>query len=53
MTSDEMRDFAQYLRQCTDAQVWGVYQKELNANRLDYVALAEIEMRNRAMFCPQ
>ena len=40
MTLADMRDFRQYLKQCTDAQVQGVYDKEKKALRHIYAELA-------------
>ena len=36
----EREDFAAYLRNCTDRQVIGVYEKESQANRRVYANLA-------------
>lgn len=49
MTARDMREFAGYLRQCTDAQVRGVYEKERDAGREDYAVLAEIEAARRGI----
>lgn len=43
MTDREEQEFRSYLRQCTDWQVVGVFEKEHAAGRLDYMRLAEIE----------
>jgi hypothetical protein len=47
ITAEEMRDFRGYLRNCTDRQVRGVYDKEREAGRMEYaeLALAEAERR--------
>jgi hypothetical protein len=50
ITADDIRQFAGYLRNCTDAQVRGVYDKEKTAGRDHYVALAEIEAERRGLF---
>lgn len=49
MNAKEQREFEQYLRQCTDDQVLGVAEKELKANRRDYLKLAYAEMRRRGL----
>ena len=49
MNAHDMRDFNQYLRQCTDAQVRGVYEKEKNAGRDDYAELALMEAQRRGL----
>lgn len=48
MTKQEREEFTLYLRQCTDDQVTGVYEKECGANRLDYAKLAVAEAKRRA-----
>jgi len=50
ITADDIREFSSYLRQCTDAQVRGVYDKEKKAGRDEYVALAEVEAERRGLF---
>lgn len=47
MTATERRDFAAYLRQCTDRQVAGVYEKEKAAGRDEETHLAELEAARR------
>lgn len=49
MTKRDRDEFTQYLRQCTDNQVRGVYEKEQAANRTDYAMLAEIEAAKRGI----
>jgi hypothetical protein len=49
ITAADIREFAAYLRNCTDAQVRGVYEKEKAAGRDEYVALAEIEGERRGL----
>lgn len=49
MTKKERRDFQQYLRQCTDAQVRGVYEKEKKAGRWEEVDLAHMEALARGI----
>lgn len=43
MTNRDKMEFRLYLRDCTDAQVQGVYEKEKRANRDDYAELAKDE----------
>jgi hypothetical protein len=47
MTAQDMREFRGYLKNCTNAQVQGVYEKEREAGRDDYaeLAIAEAEAR--------
>jgi hypothetical protein len=45
----DIREFDQYLRNCTDAQVRGVYEKEIKAGRDAYAALAEMEADRRGL----
>jgi len=47
LEGNEIREFCGYLRQCTDRQVLGVLEKERNACRFDYAALAEAEAIRR------
>jgi hypothetical protein len=49
MTRDERIDFQGYLRQCTDAQVQGVYDKEMTACREEFAWLAEMEAQRRGI----
>lgn len=49
MTKSEEQDFRGYLRNCTDRQVRGVYEKERDAGRTDYQRLAEIEAARRGI----
>ena len=53
MTSADKKDFRLYLRQCTDAQVLGVYEKEKAAGRRAYAELARDEQARRGLppFC--
>jgi len=46
-TAEDIREFNAYLRGITDAQVQGVYDKEREAGRDMYVALAEAEAERR------
>jgi hypothetical protein len=48
--ANDIREFCSYLRNCTDAQVRGVYEKEKRAGRDAYVALAEVEAQRRGLF---
>ena len=48
MDSDRnYEEFKQYLRQCTDAQVLGVWRKERDAGRVEYRRLAAAEWDRR------
>lgn len=47
VTEQDKREFAQYLRQCTDAQVLGVLENERAARRRAYTRLAELEAARR------
>ena len=47
MSADDVREFVAYLRALTDAQVWGVLEKEKAAGRDGYAALAEAEAQRR------
>lgn len=49
MTRNEKNEFRQYLRQCTDAQVQGVYDKERAAGRREEAKLAIEEADRRGM----
>jgi len=49
LSADDIRQFADYLRQCTDRQVRGVYEKERKAGRDAYATLAEIEGERRGL----
>lgn len=42
-------DFNGYLRNCTDSQVRGVYEKERAANRRGFAQLAEEEAQRRGI----
>ncbi len=50
MTTQDERDFNEYLRLCTDQQVLGVYEKERNAGRRGYAALARAEAKRRNLW---
>lgn len=50
ITASDIREFIAYLRNCTDKQVRGVYDKEKQAGRDEYVALAEAEADRRGLF---
>jgi hypothetical protein len=43
MTNRDEEEFRGYLRNCTDAQVQGVWEKEVRANRKAYAELAKDE----------
>lgn len=47
MTKKDADEFILYLRQCTDQQVQGVYEKENGAGRHDYAGLARLEAAKR------
>ena len=49
-TDKDRHEFRQYLRQCTNAQVQGVYEKELAAGRHEYAELAESEAILRGLY---
>lgn len=49
MTAQDMREFRDYLKQCSDAQVQGVYNKEAIAGRDDYAELAVAEAERRGL----
>jgi hypothetical protein len=52
VTRRDINQFQQYLRQCTDRQVIGVYEKERAAGRRAYVQLAALEMAKRRLDVP-
>ena len=49
MTSKDRIEFRLYLRQCTDRQVQGVYDKEKEAGRNEYAELAKDEAAQRGI----
>lgn len=49
MTEDDRREFKEYLRNCTDRQVYGVLEKEKAAGREDYAQLARDELQRRGL----
>lgn len=53
LSAEDIQDFAQYLRQCTDAQVIGVFDKETNRSTEGdgpaYAQLARAEAENRGL----
>jgi len=49
MTKQERSEFRGYLRQCTDRQVYGVLEKERNANRETEIELATAELDRRGL----
>jgi len=49
MNAKDMREFRDYLKNCTDAQVQGVYDKERAAGRDDYAELAVAEAERRGI----
>lgn len=52
MNARDMREFADYLKQCTDKQVIGVLEREHNAGRGEYELLARLEAENRGFLDP-
>jgi hypothetical protein len=49
ITASDMREFSGYLRNCTDRQVQGVYDKEKAADREEYAELAKLEADRRGI----
>jgi len=49
MTAKDRKEFNEYLRNCTDHQVYGVLEKEKSAGRQDYAELAEAELERRGL----
>lgn len=49
VSNKDKAEFAAYLRQCTDRQVIGVWQKEHDARRRQYEALAYNEAARRGI----
>lgn len=49
MTRKDKTEFEGYLRNCTDKQVQGVYDREKEARRMDYAALAVSEAERRGI----
>lgn len=49
MNAKDMREFNGYLKNCTDRQVQGVYDKEKTAGRDDYAELARMEAERRGI----
>lgn len=49
LSANDIREFSSYLRQCTDQQVQGVYEKEMEAARLAYVELVMLEAGRRGI----
>lgn len=49
MNVQSRAEFKAYLVNCTDTQVRGVYEKELQAGRDDYADLAELEAMKRGI----
>jgi hypothetical protein len=47
--ANDIREFRAYLRQCTDDQVRGVWEKETAAGRYDYAELAAAEAESRGI----
>jgi hypothetical protein len=49
MNAEDMREFRGYLKNCTDRQVQGVYDREKAAGRDDYAELAIAEAERRGI----
>ncbi len=49
VSNKDKAEFEQYLRQCTDRQVFGVRDRERDAKRRQYQALAEREIDRRGL----
>jgi hypothetical protein len=49
MNAQDMREFRDYLKACTDRQVQGVYDNEFTAGRDDYAELAIAEAEHRGI----
>jgi len=49
ISKKDREDFAGYCRNCTDAQVRGVYEKEKKANRKVYAQIAADEAKRRGI----
>jgi hypothetical protein len=49
ISAEDIRDFRGYLRNCSDAQVQGVYDKEKEAGRMAYAELAIAEAERRGI----
>lgn len=49
MNAKDKKEFRAYLKNCTDAQVKGVYEKENSAGRNDYAKLAIAEAKQRSI----
>lgn len=49
LSARDIREFAAYLRGCTDRQVRGFWEKEKEAGRDGYAALAETEAVKRGI----
>lgn len=45
----DYEDFRQYLKNCTDRQVYGVWERERQADRNDYASLAVAELERRGL----
>ena len=49
MKAKDIQEFVLYLRNCTDRQVQGVYDKEREAGRDEYALMAFVEMEKRGI----
>lgn len=50
MSKKDYREFVDYLKQCTNAQVLGVIEKERKAARWEYVGLAEAYAAGKGLY---
>lgn len=49
MNKQDEIEFCAYLTNCTDRQLQGVYEKELKAEREDYIDLVALEATSRGV----
>jgi hypothetical protein len=49
ISAQDIREFQQYLDNCTDTQVLGVFRKETDAGREEYAELAHLEAIRRGI----
>ncbi len=50
MTAQDIKEFSEYLKNCTDKQIHGVCEKEKTARREDYVELTLSEAEHRGIY---
>lgn len=53
MNANDRSQFREYLRNCSNAQVYGVLEKEETAGRDNYAVLAHDELERRGLEKPQ